>query len=155
MANFDQRFPRARHFIQRAEWEDANGNIPELAGAYYPDDFAPLHAAGLVQLIEGDAEVVPGISTQVTDGHTRGHQIIHIQSAANRPSASPTCVPQQHICDHFGRWPTTNTRSRSAITSRSSLMKWSIISESLYFLTTHKSRRPACREYLTMSGTRR
>jgi glyoxylase-like metal-dependent hydrolase (beta-lactamase superfamily II) len=73
-------FSRARHFIQRTEWEDANGNIPELAGAYYSDDFAPLHAAGLVQLIDGDAEVVPGIRTQVTNGHTRGHQIIHIQS---------------------------------------------------------------------------
>jgi glyoxylase-like metal-dependent hydrolase (beta-lactamase superfamily II) len=73
-------FARARHFIQRAEWEDANGNIPELAGAYYPDDFGPLQAGGLVQLIDGDAEVVPGVMTQVTGGHTRGHQIIHIRS---------------------------------------------------------------------------
>jgi glyoxylase-like metal-dependent hydrolase (beta-lactamase superfamily II) len=73
-------FPRARHFIQRTEWEDANGNIPELAGAYYPDDFAPLLEAELLELIEGDVEVVPGLSTQVTGGHTRGHQIIHIQS---------------------------------------------------------------------------
>lgn len=73
-------FPRARHFIQRSEWEDANGNIPELAGAYYPDDFALLEAAGLLQLIDGDAEVVPGIRPQVTNGHTRGHQVIHIES---------------------------------------------------------------------------
>jgi glyoxylase-like metal-dependent hydrolase (beta-lactamase superfamily II) len=73
-------FRLARHFIQRAEWEDANGNIPELAGAYYTDDFAPLRSAGLVQLIEGDAEVVAGVSTQVTGGHTRGHQIVHIRS---------------------------------------------------------------------------
>lgn len=73
-------FPRARHLIQRVEWEDANGNIPELAGAYYPDDFAPLRAAGLVELIEGDIEVVRGVNTQVTNGHTRGHQIIYIQS---------------------------------------------------------------------------
>jgi len=73
-------FARARYFIQRAEWEDANANIPELAGAYYPDDFAPLHAAGLVQLVDGDVEVLPGVSTQVTGGHTRGHQIIHIRS---------------------------------------------------------------------------
>ena len=73
-------FSRARHFIQRAEWEDANGNIPVLAGAYYPDDFAPLDAAGLVELVDGDLEVVPGVSTQVTNGHTRGHQIVHIRS---------------------------------------------------------------------------
>jgi len=73
-------FPRARHFVQRAEWEDANGNIPELAGAYYPDNFAPLQSAGLVELIEGDVEVADDVSTQVTGGHTRGHQVIHIRS---------------------------------------------------------------------------
>jgi glyoxylase-like metal-dependent hydrolase (beta-lactamase superfamily II) len=73
-------FPRARHIIQRTEWEDATGRIPELAGAYYPDNFVPLRTAGLVQFIEGDGEIVPGVSAQVTGGHTRGHQIIHIRS---------------------------------------------------------------------------
>jgi glyoxylase-like metal-dependent hydrolase (beta-lactamase superfamily II) len=73
-------FPRARHFIQRAEWKDATANIPELAGAYYPEDFVPLEETGQVQLIEGDEEFAPGVRGQVTGGHTRGHQIIHIES---------------------------------------------------------------------------
>jgi glyoxylase-like metal-dependent hydrolase (beta-lactamase superfamily II) len=73
-------FPRARHFIQRAEWEDANAQIPELAGAYYPDDFVPLDDGGLVQIVDGDVEVVTGVSAQVTNGHTRGHQLIRIDS---------------------------------------------------------------------------
>jgi glyoxylase-like metal-dependent hydrolase (beta-lactamase superfamily II) len=73
-------FPRARHFIQRSEWEDANGKIPELDGAYYPEDFELLEAAGLVQLVDGDSEIVAGVRTQLTGGHTRGHQIVHIES---------------------------------------------------------------------------
>src|SRR5687767_12733714 len=32
-------FPRARHFVQRIEWDDATGNAPELAGSYFPRDF--------------------------------------------------------------------------------------------------------------------
>jgi glyoxylase-like metal-dependent hydrolase (beta-lactamase superfamily II) len=81
-------FPRARHFVQRIEWDDAVRNLPELAGAYFADDFVPLQEAGLVELIDGSAEIAPGICTQLTGGHTRGHQIIHLQSA----SASAVCL---------------------------------------------------------------
>ena len=73
-------FPRARHFVQRIEWEDATGNLPELAGAYFPDDFALLEEAGLLELLDGAAEPVPGITTRLTGGHTRGHQIVMLES---------------------------------------------------------------------------
>jgi glyoxylase-like metal-dependent hydrolase (beta-lactamase superfamily II) len=72
--------PRARYIVQQAEWEDATGNLPELAGAYYPDDFAPLQQAGLIEIVVGDCEIAPGITTQLTGGHTRGHQLVRFQS---------------------------------------------------------------------------
>jgi glyoxylase-like metal-dependent hydrolase (beta-lactamase superfamily II) len=78
--NVQPTFPRARYFVQRAEWEDAKKGLPELAGAYYPDDFVPLEKAGLLELVEGDAEIVAGVSVQLTAGHTRGHQIVRIES---------------------------------------------------------------------------
>jgi glyoxylase-like metal-dependent hydrolase (beta-lactamase superfamily II) len=73
-------FPRARHVVQRAEWEDARENIRELAGAYNFDDFVPLEEAGLLELVEGDVEVAPGVTTHLTGGHTRGHQIVRLES---------------------------------------------------------------------------
>jgi glyoxylase-like metal-dependent hydrolase (beta-lactamase superfamily II) len=73
-------FPRARHVVQRIEWEDAKSNLPELAGAY-PDNFGPLEDARLLELIDGATEIVPGVSTQLTGAHTRGHQIVRIESA--------------------------------------------------------------------------
>jgi glyoxylase-like metal-dependent hydrolase (beta-lactamase superfamily II) len=73
-------FPKARHLIQRSEWDDANSNRPELAGSYFPDDFQPLKRAGLVQLVDESIEVAPGVSTQRTNGHTRGHQIVVLRS---------------------------------------------------------------------------
>ena len=36
--------------------------------------------AGLVRLVEGDVEILPGISVEVTGGHTKHHQIIFIKS---------------------------------------------------------------------------
>jgi glyoxylase-like metal-dependent hydrolase (beta-lactamase superfamily II) len=87
LRNDDERpkpvFARARHFVQQSEWIDAMSGLPELAGAYYPVDFAPLEQAGLLELIDGDVEIVPGISTQLTGGHTRGHQIVRIESAGD------------------------------------------------------------------------
>jgi glyoxylase-like metal-dependent hydrolase (beta-lactamase superfamily II) len=73
-------FPRARHIVQQAEWDDATGNLPELVGAYFLDDFQPLDDAGLIERVEGPSEVVPGISTKLTGGHTRGHQMVFIES---------------------------------------------------------------------------
>jgi glyoxylase-like metal-dependent hydrolase (beta-lactamase superfamily II) len=74
-------FPRARHFVQRAEWDDAVGNLPELAGAYHRDDIGPIEVAGLLQLVDGDAVIAPGVTVQLTGAHTRGHQIVRLESA--------------------------------------------------------------------------
>ena len=77
-------FPRARHFVQRAEWEDATGNRPELKGSYFPRDFQPLADAGLIELVDGAAVVAPGVSVRPVRGHTRGHQIVDIKSGGVR-----------------------------------------------------------------------
>ena len=49
-----------RRRVQQAEWEDANSKTPELAGAYPPDNFLPLGDAGVVDLVEGEAQIAPG-----------------------------------------------------------------------------------------------
>lgn len=73
-------FPRARHFVQRSEWEDATAGRPELKGSYFPRDFQPLADAGLIELVDGAAEVAPGVSVRPVRGHTRGHQVVDITS---------------------------------------------------------------------------
>jgi glyoxylase-like metal-dependent hydrolase (beta-lactamase superfamily II) len=98
-------FPRARHHVQRAEWEDATADLPELVGAYYPNDFVPLHEAGLVELLDGAAEIAPGISTQPTGGHTRGHQIVRVESAGD------SAVVLADMCPTSAHLPTLWTMS--------------------------------------------
>jgi glyoxylase-like metal-dependent hydrolase (beta-lactamase superfamily II) len=77
-------FPRARHFVQRCEWDDATANLPELAGSYFPRDFVPLEEAGLVEFVDDEAEILPGLRVLRTGGHTRGHQIIYIGRPGQR-----------------------------------------------------------------------
>ena len=71
-------FPNAKHFVQRTEWDDATGNIPELMGSYFVNDFLPVEEAGLIELIDGDAEILPNIRVRLVGGHTRGQQIVYL-----------------------------------------------------------------------------
>ena len=73
-------FPRARYVVQRAEWEDAIGGAPELRNAYPTPWHLPLAEHGRIDFVDGDVEIVPGLRTIVTGGHTRGHQAISIES---------------------------------------------------------------------------
>lgn len=73
-------FRNARHVVQQAEWDDATARKPELAGAYFEQDFLPLRESGVLDLVESDTRVVPEISVELTGGHTRGQQIVHLGS---------------------------------------------------------------------------
>jgi len=69
-------FTNARHLVQRIEWDDASGRLPELAGAYFEQDFVPLMQAGVLDLLDGEAEIIAGMRVTITGGHTRGHQMV-------------------------------------------------------------------------------
>jgi hypothetical protein len=62
------------------EWEDAMQPNRRSANTYWKQNFSKLKDTGNLQLINGDLEICPGIELQYTGGHTRGHQIVRIQS---------------------------------------------------------------------------
>ena len=71
--NLKPTFPNARYVAQRVEWEAAVGNAPELKGSYPLENLLPLKEANQLELIEGEAEIVPGLRGWPTPGHTKGH----------------------------------------------------------------------------------
>lgn len=73
-------FANARCVVQRREWEDAIHNRSHMRASYRLENLEPLQRAGQIELLDGDAEVLPGISVQVTGGHTPGHHCIFIRS---------------------------------------------------------------------------
>jgi glyoxylase-like metal-dependent hydrolase (beta-lactamase superfamily II) len=72
------RFSRARHWIRRAEWEDATHPHERNRASYLAENFVPLDEAGLVDLHDEDGDLLPGISVLRTGGHTAHHQIVQI-----------------------------------------------------------------------------
>jgi glyoxylase-like metal-dependent hydrolase (beta-lactamase superfamily II) len=75
------RFPRARHFIRRGEWDDAMNPNERTRASYHLENYAPLAEAGLVEFIEDDGEVLPGVSVWRTGGHTQHHQVVRFDSS--------------------------------------------------------------------------
>jgi glyoxylase-like metal-dependent hydrolase (beta-lactamase superfamily II) len=74
-------FKRARHFVQRSEWDFAlHPDVRSQAG-YVTDDFTPLADGNhLVELLDGDAEVMPGVHLRHVGGHTPGSQVLILSS---------------------------------------------------------------------------
>lgn len=86
------RFPRARHFLGKADWR----HWSERAAAEPPADeniFAAwgrlemwprlqaIQAAGLLDLIDGPATVAPGVTMLPAPGESPGHYVVRIASA--------------------------------------------------------------------------
>jgi len=74
-------FPKAKHFIQRTEWEFALHPDVRSQSGYVDDDFTPLldgHRA--VEFLTGDAEVMPGVELRHVGGHTPGSQVVILRA---------------------------------------------------------------------------
>jgi len=74
-------FKKARHFIQRSEWDFALQPDVRSRPSYITDDFTPLADGNdLVEFLDGDAEVLPGVQIRHVGGHTPGSQVLILRS---------------------------------------------------------------------------
>ena len=72
--------PKARYVMQRGEYEYATHTNERTAASYFRHNFVPLVEKGLVDFIDGEQEIVPGIRGIPTPGHTPHHQGLLIES---------------------------------------------------------------------------
>lgn len=72
-------FPRATHWVQRQDLEDARRPNLRAKASYLAWDFEPLAEAGLLKTVEGEVELFPGVSVRPMPGHNRGNQGVIIE----------------------------------------------------------------------------
>jgi glyoxylase-like metal-dependent hydrolase (beta-lactamase superfamily II) len=72
--------------VQRLEWEDATHPHERNRASYLGENIGPLGEAGLLQLVDGETEIAPGVRVLPTPGHTRGHQSVLV-GAPDGPKA--------------------------------------------------------------------
>ncbi len=72
---FHDAFPAADFIVQRAELDAARGGHPRYAGGRAHWD----HPALRYRTVEGDVELLPGLSLIESGGHTPGHQAVLVR----------------------------------------------------------------------------
>jgi glyoxylase-like metal-dependent hydrolase (beta-lactamase superfamily II) len=72
------RYPNARHYLNRRDWE---GN-PERAraGSHAATHLATIERFGLLELVDGERTIVPGVTMISAPGETPGHAIVRVES---------------------------------------------------------------------------
>ncbi len=87
------RFPRARYVVRRGEWEDATHVHERNRASYLPDNFVPLMEAGVLELVDDDQTIMPGVRVRRTGGHTAHHQMAMLESGGRRAAFVGDLMP--------------------------------------------------------------
>jgi glyoxylase-like metal-dependent hydrolase (beta-lactamase superfamily II) len=89
-------FPRAEHFLQRANLDEARAPNPRERASYLADNVEPLASAARLTLLDGAAEVLPGLSVEPSDGHTRGLHTLRVEGGGRAVYYVADLAPTSH-----------------------------------------------------------
>jgi glyoxylase-like metal-dependent hydrolase (beta-lactamase superfamily II) len=78
-ADGERAFPHATIVAQRAEWEVALGDNPRLVASYVQPELALVRDWGAQGWVDGERELLPGVSVIPTGGHSMGHQAVIVR----------------------------------------------------------------------------
>jgi glyoxylase-like metal-dependent hydrolase (beta-lactamase superfamily II) len=86
-------FPNAKYIVQKGEFDHAMRANERDRASYFPENYAPLEAAGLLSLVEGDTTVVPGVELVRVPGHTADMQCVKLSGGGKTAFLFADLVP--------------------------------------------------------------
>lgn len=89
-------FPKAKYLMQKSSWDDANNPNERYKDAFYDADFLPLAERDMVEFVEDGYEVIPGLTLKVTDGPSKGHQIVLVERGGEKIVYVGDLIPTRH-----------------------------------------------------------
>ena len=90
---FRPAFDNARYMARTAEWEDATHPHERNRASYLQENFVPLRDAGVLDLVDDDAEIMPGVRVVRTGGHTMHHQVVMLESEGKTAVFTADMIP--------------------------------------------------------------
>ena len=122
-------FPRAKYYAPEGEWQYGRHPSERDAISYIPDNYDPLITSGQMQLLQGDQEIVPGISVKVYPGHTRHMQAVIIRSGGQTACYISDLIPTSWHLDlawvmSFDLFPLETMESRKKYYAEAIPEKW-------------------------------
>jgi glyoxylase-like metal-dependent hydrolase (beta-lactamase superfamily II) len=83
LADGSRAFPRASIVAQRAEWEVAMSDNSRVVASYVQPELALVRDWGAAGWVEGEREILPGVTVVPTGGHSTGHQAIAVRGGGS------------------------------------------------------------------------
>ena len=122
-------FPRAQYFAPEGEWQHGRLQLERDAISYISDNYDPLIVNGQMRLLQGDQEIVPGVSVRVFPGHTEHMQAIVVESGGQTACYISDLIPTTAHIDltwvmAFDLFPLQTIASRKRYYSRAIPEKW-------------------------------
>ncbi|MFQ6616408.1 MAG: MBL fold metallo-hydrolase [Fidelibacterota bacterium] len=68
-------FPHARYWVQKSNWELANHPSEKDRASYLSQNWQALAENGMIHLVDGKEEFIPGVRLFIAQGHTAGQQL--------------------------------------------------------------------------------
>jgi glyoxylase-like metal-dependent hydrolase (beta-lactamase superfamily II) len=86
-------FPKATYYAPEGEWRHGQKQYERDAISYIADNYNPLIESGQMRLIQGDREIVPGVSVRVFPGHTAHMQAVVVASGGKTACYISDLIP--------------------------------------------------------------
>jgi len=127
-------FPNAKHYVQRKHWELSQNPTDKDRGSFMRDDYVPLMEHGVLELVDGEFEIFPGIELLVCNGHTNAQQLPKISDGKTTmlfccdlvPTASH--IPWPYVMAYDVR-PLTTIEEKKKILTRAYQERWILFLE--------------------------
>ncbi len=122
-------FPKAKYYAQRQEWEHGRLQLERDAISYMSPNYDPLIESGQMVLLDGDQELLPGISVKVFPGHTTSMQAVIVESGGKRACYISDLIPTSNHLDitwamAFDLFPLQTIESRKKYYAQAIPEKW-------------------------------
>jgi glyoxylase-like metal-dependent hydrolase (beta-lactamase superfamily II) len=86
-------YPNATYVVQKGELEFARKANERTRASYLPHNFEPIASANRWRLLEGDGEVLPGLSVRVTPGHVPWLQTVMVRDRGETAAFVSDLIP--------------------------------------------------------------
>ncbi len=87
--------PHARHFLQVSNRDNCLAPNPRERASYLRENLDPLTDIAL-ELVDGDAEIFPGVRVERSDGHTVGMQTVRVEGGGRVVRYLADLAPTHH-----------------------------------------------------------
>jgi glyoxylase-like metal-dependent hydrolase (beta-lactamase superfamily II) len=125
-------FPNARYYAQHVEVDHGHRQLERDRISYISENYDPLIDSGQMTLLNGDADIAPGISVRLYPGHTKSMQGVIIRSGGRTACYIGDLIPTTAHTDltwvmAYDLYPLETIESRKRFYAEAIPEKWLVV----------------------------